>query len=516
MVVEEKRLKKEENMGSAPDWAQPSYSQPSATEKGVESRGSGRYQNLQKFVQAQDQQFGQRLGEKVGQKAQQFGKDIQKEKSKFSGQIQQNKDQLSQAEDIRNQIKQDPTKLSEDQTGFYKNLTGGQFASNVQDQLDPNLTSTQNILKQSQQYLGQTEDEAGRFNLLKDVYGKPGQRYTPGMQALDQLILQTDPTAFNQLSQQAVQQGQNIGQQLASSREQAKTAYENLLNDIDTTGQGLLDLTKSEEETLLSDQQQEAAVAAEKNQKILDALNAGEIDKKTAIQLGFNPGYNYNLSTAGLDLSNYLEIPTEFQGTQFIDENEAAKLNALAQLSGSGQQYATGDTPSIGWKPGFSASQFSDLVRQEQSNITKQLDKISQEQQKIYDQGYGLGLDRLESYLQNMTGTGKQAPKSPVRVDKGVSLGGSYDSAIRQLGRQYGVNDIKQLASAAGLGIDPKMPFEKQEEYVNRIAPRVLDSISKRRDYLSKEIDPLNKQAAELSDLSASGLRYRNLFGEGG
>lgn len=187
--------------GAAP----PSNSAPgSGVPSGSQPQGSGRYNNLQKYIQA-NQGAGQRLTSGIGQ---QIGRtfDVNKKEAQNQAQaigqnIQQGKDTLARGTGYSEQL-QGPDFNAQQFAGNQNQLqdfTKFRFGQNVDEnalgQQKQNLdVANQSAMQNIQNRVGQVGDEQGRFGLLKEAFGGRGlntkPQYGAGQQRLDQLFLQ--------------------------------------------------------------------------------------------------------------------------------------------------------------------------------------------------------------------------------------------------------------------------------------------------------------------------------------
>jgi hypothetical protein len=109
----------------------------------------------------------------------------------------------------------------------FKNLYGGQIQQQIGD-VDI-MDYTQPVQSQAQKLQEMAEaagTEQGRFGLLRQTFGRPGERYTTGQQRLDELFLQ-GTSAAGQLGQKLSGIASEVGQEtsaLSQDLESRKTA----------------------------------------------------------------------------------------------------------------------------------------------------------------------------------------------------------------------------------------------------------------------------------------------------
>jgi len=214
-----------------------------------QQQGSGRFTNLQKYLQA-NQAGGQRIASNIQDK---FNKDAQGVQQGIAGagtQLQNKVNplntQLVQGQQQLRQGFQDPNAVLADQQKL-------QDFRNLQQGYGQNITNVQNTEAMRQQQLGQqlqqlqgtanlAGSEQGRFQLLRDKLG--GANYSQGAQRLDQVLLQSQPNVSSNL-QAGLQGVTKEGQQNLSAVEQERIRQINSLK-------GLSNQRKDEWENLLS------------------------------------------------------------------------------------------------------------------------------------------------------------------------------------------------------------------------------------------------------------------------
>lgn len=179
-------------------------------------QGSGRFTNLQQYLQA-NQQGGQRLAQGIGQQAEknvaqdrsqseEYASKVAEGIQKAQGTLQSGKQNLEQLQQIGTNIKgqtgseyyAQPKDLGiqafTQSPGYdqFQQIQRGQGIDEntlaLQQQISQNAANR--YLQQAQDYSGMIGNEAGRFDLLKRTYGGDvNPQYTKGQQSLDQLFL---------------------------------------------------------------------------------------------------------------------------------------------------------------------------------------------------------------------------------------------------------------------------------------------------------------------------------------
>jgi hypothetical protein len=215
-------------------------------------QGSGRYTNLQKYIQA-NQGAGERLGSGISQQMtrtfQPGQKQAETQAEKIGQNIQQGKETLARGTGYGEQMKQQDFNAQQfvgDQNRL-QDFTKFRFGQNVDEavlgaQKQGLDVAAQQQLAKTQARAGQIGSEQGRFGLLQEAFGGRGvtrPQYSSGQQRLDQLFLQAGGGDNVQKLQNVVrgQQGQVqglqqksgvLGQDIGQLAGQEKTLQEQL------------------------------------------------------------------------------------------------------------------------------------------------------------------------------------------------------------------------------------------------------------------------------------------------
>jgi len=175
-------------------------SQPVKQQPSQRRAGSGRFQNLSRFIQANEgagQRIGQQLGGNIQQRSQKLGQLIGQQGQQVQQQAGQEMQRLNQATPFIQQAVANPLQTIQDVASSER------FANLRQNVLNlPEIAAQGDIQGQLQNLATtaqQTGSEAGRLGLLRQAFNLPG--YSRGASRLDQLLLQSDPTALQQLGQ---------------------------------------------------------------------------------------------------------------------------------------------------------------------------------------------------------------------------------------------------------------------------------------------------------------------------
>jgi hypothetical protein len=309
---------------------------------------SGRFTNLQKYIKA-NADFKQDQGGLAGS----ISNNIQQSADQTKGQIDQaaqafkNQANTAQASYVQPTQPNQPSllqKATADPTAFLQNqqdvaalnaqrdaaYTGPNSLQDLEGKQNlGNLnTNVQNVKSQAEQ----TGTEAGRFNLLRQMFGKPS--YTTGAQRLDNLVLQG-----NQDQAQKLQQTRQIGNQAAraldttnaATQDQAKqyaAQADQIRNDTRSgLNNAVSDFDKSMNRRVLDAQTQQAH---DYDQTLTNANN-GQLSSGILHDLGIDDGANiYNV-----DLGKYINQSAITPTKQTIaSDTDYARANALQQLLG--------------------------------------------------------------------------------------------------------------------------------------------------------------------------------------
>ena len=330
--------------------------QSPATTASPEKRpqGSGRFTNLQKYLQA-NQGAGQRI-------AGQVGTDVRKDVQEGQQQAQDYYSKLGQAVQQAQDVAQQGAGYTQALRDISGNIASAQSPGQVglqQFTQDPGFQQFQNIqagrgidegllnLRRSQaeqsaqDYLSQAAQarqalgsEAGRFDLLRQTFGgadRPG--YTTGQQRLDQLFLAQqglgglqrqlgeDVRSSQQLAKEAQLRGQAAGRLVGQEQD--------LMSEIGQLGgqieSGYYDLLEQKRQQL-----------AEQAPQQLESFKQRLADKKLTAEDIANLGLNPGQQLFGVNLSDLVKGVGTINPTlqQATSPEELARYQAAAQIAG--------------------------------------------------------------------------------------------------------------------------------------------------------------------------------------
>lgn len=321
------------------------------------STGSGRFTNLQKYIGA-NQGAGERLGAGITNKVSRENEGASKEADTSASAVRegissaQNKlqtgNQYKSQVDSENFNAQDIAGDQNKLQDFTQYRTGSAIdEAQLAKQNQAAQTNYQNLQNQMQTQLGQTQNDTGRFNLLKNTFGGGSvyqNPYSQGQQRLDGLFLQSGG-------------GNQIGQ-LQNNLRSGVNAAGQQLGQLDAAGKTIGDIT-SQEATLASGLQSgidaktgkyvgdieatQSAVNAQRaaeqewaNQQYASLQGGQAIDKKFADMLGLTSGQNIYNTLSGKNANAYLNYgATNLTGAnQLANQDQRSYYDALAKLSG--------------------------------------------------------------------------------------------------------------------------------------------------------------------------------------
>ena len=467
-----------------------------------QQKGSGRFTNIQKYVQA-NQGSGQKMagdiGKQVGKSQQQLTKTIGGTTA-FKNTIESEKNRLNQGLDILGQVKslvnpEDPNAPEQQNNSFQvggftpesagrpqgePNAQAQPAAPNLVDQLlsqqdaitklRTGQSEAGNIEKQSQDLFGTAQQqlgtvqqmadfaktEPGRFELLRQTYQRP--TYTAGQKRLDQVLLQN--TGGGQVLND-LQRG--LGEQVKTSGEQIKTAQ----GEIGSGVEQLKDIANSRairfNEALSGEQQQlQSNIEARRNAQLASLTDIqNQATQKLANKEALDPNYFTQLGLS----------PEEAK--QAYDNYEAVRNYGNTSIDSARQEVDKRVNALSNTLPSYVEQLSRSVDTAELAEIDRQL--------KIKQPGYA-GQQREQELLR----------QREVAQNKYNSALGKRTDVIKQL-NQLAVDTTGRDFS--GLGLDPNDP-NQVKTFTDRILPGVttkyrenLSNLQNRRNEVVGGID---------------------------
>lgn len=369
---QDKEDEKQQSQGQAPVNVSgaPSASisaQPTMAGAPQKQTGSGRFTNLQRYIQASGPGAGQRLagqiGQTVGKQTQKLSEAVEGAKS-INPQLDAERQRIAQASGFAQQVQQDPTQLVQDPSklqSFTQLRTGTSAIPQLQQQAMQAFDVAQGQLGNVQQLARLTGTEPGRFELLRQSLGRPS--YTRGQQRLDQLLLQTGGgNTLGQLQRQTAEQAKTGEQFLGQTRtdiekglgetgQAAQTAKQQLLGALgrmDDPSTPDIDESKdagafgSLQQSLRQRQKDYIAQQEALKSAIESGLPTDKFSEEALNAIGLRTGqklYDINLNEL-IKPSFSAENVTE---QNIANQSDLARYQALAQLAGVDPTYLMQD-----------------------------------------------------------------------------------------------------------------------------------------------------------------------------
>lgn len=207
-----------------PSAPQSATSAPASAPQNTQRKGSGRFQNLQKYIQANQQgaqQLGQDIQKNIQNRAEDVKRGIEQSQQQFQQGAQATQGTLNQSQDFAQQLATGTgaQQIAQDENKFgtFRNILTGAVQGPQQ-----NLDQYQQSLQKLQAVGSLPQNEAGRFQLLGEVFKDPSQQYSRGQRRFDQLLLQNTGDVAKNIGKAAQEQFQQTQGQFT----QAKTAQQ--------------------------------------------------------------------------------------------------------------------------------------------------------------------------------------------------------------------------------------------------------------------------------------------------
>jgi len=406
-----------------------SSAQPTSRQR----QGSGRFTNLQQYIQA-NPGAGARTSQQIQNVAERTERGLESEAgnrlSDIRSQIGQERDRLGQAQQFAQTItsgsNEDLQKLATEQADRFAQLRTGQSAiPQIQQQKQQ---AVQQLGQQAGQLGGMAADaatEQGRFGLLRNTFQDP--RYSAGQRRLDQLLLQgSGQGALSNLQQglqQRAQSAQNLvggfqselGQEMQDIGEpQVQQAQQTVQQALGRFGEGpgfgeinsgaLGQLRSQLEET----RQSELDRQQNEYQDLRSQLEEGNQNQRILDLLGVERGTRlYNVDLA--DYANALgRGEADVSMAEVIDDAQRQRLNALSQLAGFGEANQAFNLGEINQEQNVAVSQAQkDALAQRLSAAEQRMqDFLDQESTLTYGGSRG-GFFRKNPYAAGATATNR-------------------------------------------------------------------------------------------------------------
>lgn len=293
---------------------------------------SGRFFNLSNYLKANtgpgQQSLAGKIASNVQNQAQTAKNEIQSGQEQFQKSVAASTPNQQQTNQYLQQIQQDPSKIDQQQFQQYRDAkyTGPQNIQNA-NQIQTNVGNITQTAKQ-------TGSEAGRFNVLRQMFNKPS--YTTGQQRLDQVLLQSNPQELAKLRETqkiAAQTERELGKTLTGAETAARQAEAQAVATRDAIRGGLNTAATTLQSDLTSRAQAENALRTQQYNQALERLRSINLTDSDLEALGLSRGQAlYGLK--GEQLANFINKGQQATTQNIASAQDIARINALKNLSG--------------------------------------------------------------------------------------------------------------------------------------------------------------------------------------
>ena len=478
-------------------------------------QGSGRFTNIQKYIQA-NQPATARLAESaaagVERRAQEARQSASEAQEGFEQESAAERQRLSGAKEYASQTlsQAGQAPLTEEQLGRFTSLRKGE-----QQQFNPaeeRFAEAISQAKQAKQLSESARTEAGRFELIKQAFSKPTERYTKGAGKLDQLLLQASPEASKQFLSRTKQATAGLTEEVAAQREANRVALQQLSGQSEEARAfiaGQLPEVLSAQETAIRGSRDTAIEERQQHMdSLIEAFNSGEISAEQASQLGLSEGD----ILYGADLGQYL-TPGKFATlSEAVTPEQASRYQALRQLSGTiSPSLLSGEIGGFDPTEVAGIGRFQSAIGAGKETYERELAEAAPTPEEIHQRNIELQ-SMVGRFRGSQTGAGKGLKYT-------ADLGPDFLRAAVQRGRAAET----QRARGGGPSIDPATLTSDQlsqlEQYVTNITNPNLASASVGREttkltsaldaYRTIQEDAVARKRAELTERFGIGKGIR-------
>lgn len=366
-----------------------------------QNTGSG-FQNLDKYLQTNNaQQFGQEVVGKVQNKVDTARQNINDASHSFGQKVESsnslpNQQQLNQS--IANPDQADQNQFADWRTQTY---SGPHSLSESQDDYNK-LWSGTNQANEEAKSLG---TEAGRFALLDNYFGKP--TYSYGQKSLDNLLLQEGGigSAINQLQNDAAQL-KTYGNNQASALQNQASQRAGQVNEsrqgvrkaigIDEQGGVIQGSNAGSLGKKYADVQREVdaenAARQAQYEGVKGQLQGGGLSKELTDRFGLPD----NITYYNLNPLDYLSNSDPLTKDQVISDDERAYIQALSQLAGVTDTFASNPSQAKTDPYSFNGDRFKNDISTTQSDFMNGIRSILSQKGENYN---GNPQQALKHYL---------------------------------------------------------------------------------------------------------------------
>lgn len=477
------------------------YTAPSAGQKPGTPTSSGRFVNLQKYMQANTGEGG-RMATQVAnpyeQKATQAKASIYKGAQDFKTLAE--KARAPQFEQSKvTQALSNPYALYESQQQGQPNeqlqtLTG-YLGAEYKGPMQLEEVADTKAIQQQQQQVAQAGEFAktgsGRSQLLRTQYAQPGQRYTGGFTKLDQLLLQQSKPGIQQL-QNLEQHGQEVEGQLGFEKTLAGQKASELVGEAGETRRQTGEAVSSTEASIqdiinnqVAEEQAKEAARAQQAQTLSGALATDEgLSDEQLSQLGLTR----DMETFGVDPSQFFKY---LQGMSLENPEQAKQILATAQQSGGivALQRLLGKNPTFdvsragtyrGGEQQFNMQNFIKSVSDARGAYESAVkDQAEAGAQSLYDQK---GIPRIKQRIQDM--------------NQGIDA-----FANKTNDQEYLQN--KSKIEIYNWNINPNNPNSVMQRETRGIKEKYIGNIHDINNQIQEQTDNIRRYEQAMSDLTA-------------
>lgn len=434
VMMNDEELKKQQEQqpgGQNISGSSTSFNVPGQTpSKPGEAQRSGQYQNIQKYLEANQPQ-GEAMGQKVAQEVE----------GKIAGAQQLGQQMKSE---VKAPTAYDPSKVlsnlgsaSDEEKASYKTMkqTGGYTGPS-------DLTGTQAYQtyqkqkEQATQALGQTGSDIGQQELLKQTYQRPD--YTQGATALDQTIMRQSTggkAAIEGIGSKYKDLLSTLGGYEAGTQEAIKGAQQQAQQNISSFAPA----ETTARQNILTPLEQRAAQANIEGAKYGEYLKDVEdltLNEETLKALGLGTGTR----VWDLNLGNYINQPiAQATAESIATQEERQKYNDLMNFLGT-------NTGEIGLNAPTYQQGAIDIQKLNQDIAAKNAEFEKFAKNRMYNESFGFSgqdsvsdFDRLMGNYGNWSGSGSTTTSLQDYLNQGSSafksgssgrVGGDYNKAL--------------------------------------------------------------------------------------
>ena len=325
-----------------------------APRKTQQPKGSGLFTNIRKYVEAnkpQAQAIAQTVTQRTGAGTQEAGQSIAQKQQQLADQLQQNAQKarsfVQQSVEQAGREEFDPQDLQQ-----YEQIRTGQYE--IGKNIAPQSFAQEQLKAEELQRMANLAGSGrGREELLRRTFQDQNQ-YSRGQQKLDALILQGDPDAGRQMTEQVGQTAQQFGDLVTQAKRQS---LQNLASKV--AGESDLAEFAKGEAIGAKDQLREQLTSLEAQreteaQALRDRLETSYLDRD--LELGLDDVRALGLSEGqklyGVDPRSLLKA-RDFNLEQVATKDDLARAEALAGLAGMDTQNIFKDTEAVGGEYGL-------------------------------------------------------------------------------------------------------------------------------------------------------------------